>query len=551
MRIVKKLALLFSIIILFTISVTSFFIFQIFEEHLIEIKIQDMEKVLDDKEIQIQNTYAKSLGAYIFSTQNPNFVKCFELNEDYEVQVVQFTVESGDIGEKLETWTSNFEKQFSMDQNCLVEVTYSSTYLNEIDPEIQKHFTIPPKIVKDILFIDLGKMFIFDDQTSMISNSDQKLPPNLMSQLSKYDFRNNELENFIITTENQIYHVKSKQIQTLDWTLVYVLPESQILADDKTLSTLTQTIIAVSSLLITFGLILIYIISSRISKPIITLSDECHNQVPHNLKPVSEVTGDEIGEVSVAINSMIEQVNQLKKQKDEFIAMLTHELKTPLIPIFNWCENLQHEKMQSNLTPKQKNAIVVINECAHRLEKLITDMLNAHKLDLEQLPIHPHEFDMKQLMDAIHRHWSNVMKSKNIEFHCHSPHTIKMFSDDRRIEQIFATFITNSIDFVPENDAKIEIGCTEHDDKNIICYVKDNGIGIAKEVQANLFKKFYQADSSSRRKHGGTGLGLAVAKGIIELLEGTIEIHSDKGKGAELKFILPKRIKDRKKEEKK
>ena len=95
----------------------------------------------------------------------------------------------------------------------------------------------------------------------------------------------------------------------------------------------------------------------------------------------------------------------------------------------------------------------------------------------------------------------------------------------------------NSADFVPEN-GRIEINAQSKDGK-VVFYVKDNGIGIPKEKQDDLFKKFYQIDTSFKRKHGGTGLGLVICKGIMEGLDGNIWLESDDGKGATFYFSLP------------
>jgi len=101
--------------------------------------------------------------------------------------------------------------------------------------------------------------------------------------------------------------------------------------------------------------------------------------------------------------------------------------------------------------------------------------------------------------------------------------------------------IRNATDFVPEKKGIIEIGTSE--ENNLITfYVKDNGIGISKENVDKLFIKFYQVDTSARRKHGGTGLGLVICKGIVEGLGGKIWIDSEEGKGTTVLFTIPKKI---------
>ena len=111
-------------------------------------------------------------------------------------------------------------------------------------------------------------------------------------------------------------------------------------------------------------------------------------------------------------------------------------------------------------------------------------------------------------------------------------------SDQNRILQVLSALLSNAVEYVPENNGRIDLDVKETDDR-IIFSVKDNGIGIYKENQKLLFKKFYQIDTSHTRKHGGTGLGLAICKGIVEGLGGMIWVESEVGKGTVFYFSVP------------
>ena len=129
------------------------------------------------------------------------------------------------------------------------------------------------------------------------------------------------------------------------------------------------------------------------------------------------------------------------------------------------------------------------------------------------------------------------MDDKNIQFTNTTKEKLKITSDPDRLNQVFANLIKNAVDFVPEN-GKIEINAARKNG-DVIFYVKDNGKGIPKEKQDGLFKKFYQIDTSLKRSHGGTGLGLVICKGITEALGGTIWLESEVGKGATFYFKIP------------
>jgi len=130
------------------------------------------------------------------------------------------------------------------------------------------------------------------------------------------------------------------------------------------------------------------------------------------------------------------------------------------------------------------------------------------------------------------------MQEKQLHFVNVTKETVFATTDGASLEQVFTNLIRNSVDFVPK-EGTIEVGCRGVNDK-VLCYVKDNGIGIPKEKQANLFNKFYQVDSSLRRKHGGTGLGLAICKGILEGLGGKIWLDSIPERGTTFYFEIPK-----------
>jgi len=109
-----------------------------------------------------------------------------------------------------------------------------------------------------------------------------------------------------------------------------------------------------------------------------------------------------------------------------------------------------------------------------------------------------------------------------------------------RFRQIFSNLLKNAIDFTPQENGIIEIGAEDKGDK-VLFYVKDNGVGIPKEKQKNLFKNFFQSDTSNSRKHSGMGLGLALSRGLVEAHGGQIWCESNIGQGTEFYFTIPKK----------
>jgi PAS domain S-box-containing protein len=212
------------------------------------------------------------------------------------------------------------------------------------------------------------------------------------------------------------------------------------------------------------------------------------------------------------LKDSLEDIRTADKMKDEFSTMVSHELKTPLTPIKFNTEMLLEPGVLGPLNQEQTSIIKDIEENAIRLESLISES--------------------KNLLPSI--------QEKGIELEIENSYDGEIVSDENRIQQVMENLIRNSIDFVPEEGGKISIKTQISDDFVIFC-VQDNGIGIPKDKQKNLFQKFYQVDTSHTRKHGGTGLGLVICKGFVEGLGGEIWCESEEEKRTTFSFTIPKK----------
>ncbi len=243
-------------------------------------------------------------------------------------------------------------------------------------------------------------------------------------------------------------------------------------------------------------------------------------------------------EEEIILNQYL-KIKQIEEQKDQFASMISHELTTPLFPIKFQTEMLKDSKILGKLNEEQINAINDIHKNAILLEKLISDILDAQKLELGKMKFIKTDFELKQFMKQMSDNSKTIIGNKAIEFENTTKDQITLTSDPDRLTEVFSNLIKNSSDFVAENVGKIEIGA-QVQENNILFHVKDNGIGIPKNKQINLFRKFYQIDTSMKRSHHGSGLGLAICKGIIEGLGGKIWLESAEGLGTIIYFTIPK-----------
>jgi len=286
-------------------------------------------------------------------------------------------------------------------------------------------------------------------------------------------------------------------------------------------------------------------VSSRIASPITELSEKLKAQrMDQKLRNIDIKRNtidkdDEINEVIYTINSMIHRLNELEERKDTFLSMVTHELKTPASVIIGFSKLLLKPGMTGELNPDQIKSIETVKRNATRLESLIGDLLDSRKLDLNKMKFAYADVDITKLLEYIQTSNANIMQEKQIQFVNSTKETIFATTDGSRLEQVFTNLIRNSVDFVPDSGGLIEVNARGEGNK-ILCYVKDNGIGIPKEKLSDLFNRFYQVDSSLRRRHGGTGLGLSICKGIVNGLGGKIWVESEAGKGSTFYFEIPK-----------
>jgi signal transduction histidine kinase len=325
----------------------------------------------------------------------------------------------------------------------------------------------------------------------------------------------------------------------------------------KTVLNEIGTLVGIASAVIGTGAVLVvFWVSSRIALPIKQLDFQLKSQhVGKKLKNIEIKRNlvdqhDEINEVIYVINSMINQINELEEKKEDSLAILTHELKTPLSSMLGFSQLLQKPKVMGELNPKQEKALNIINKNVTNLKVMITDLLDFQKLDLEKMIFAYTYVDINKLFEKLIDNHKKYMYEKQIEFLYSGSRTTvnvvgrvppeKIFTttDRERVEKVFDQLILNAIDFVPDKGGKIEIGAQAKEGE-ILFYVKDNGIGMPVEKQKDLFQKSLP-DKTISRKHGATGLGLAICKGIINGLGGKIWVESEQGKGSVFYFTIPK-----------
>ncbi len=254
---------------------------------------------------------------------------------------------------------------------------------------------------------------------------------------------------------------------------------------------------------------------------------------------------DEIGELAATFNAMSstiqekeEEAKKIEIAKDEFLAMITHELKTPLVPIQGYSDILLGEHLGPlNLT--QKERLQIISSSASTLLQLISDLLDAQKLELGQLRIKKEKNNIK---DTVEKTILGILPnaiSDDISLAFSPKKDIYAVYDEDRIKQVLTNLIKNSLKATSPKTGKVEVTLEEKPNEVVIS-VKDNGRGIPLAAKDNIFKKFYQVDTTSTREKGGSGLGLSICKGIVEAHGGNIWMQNNIPQGTIFSFTIPR-----------
>ena len=238
------------------------------------------------------------------------------------------------------------------------------------------------------------------------------------------------------------------------------------------------------------------------------------------------------------IEEQLVALKKLNRIKDEFLTMITHELKTPLVPINSYTDILLSEVL-GPLNAAQKNRLEIMKSSSKSLLKLISDILDAQKIELGQLTLQKESHDISEIIKETVSKMKPIVERAGISITTDLDEGLSCQCDRIRIEQVLSNLITNSLDFCSKGIGKIHIKLYPQA-SSVKIVVKDNGVGIVKSDLDKIFVKFYQVDTTTTREHGGTGIGLSVCKGIIEGHGGKIWAESEgRNKGTEIHILLP------------
>ncbi|MEW5760387.1 MAG: ATP-binding protein [Candidatus Thermoplasmatota archaeon] len=248
---------------------------------------------------------------------------------------------------------------------------------------------------------------------------------------------------------------------------------------------------------------------------------------------------EEAEKYSKELEKAYEELKTLAKMKSDFIHIAAHELRTPLTPIKAYVDLIKAEKL-GRITWQQKEKLEIASENLDRLARLIDDMLDTIRIETRKLELRKEWLSIGEVVDIALDNLKSIMLDRKRRISIHVPDNLPtVYADKELITKVFVNLLSNAVKYTTSTTDKITVEARE-EEKNIHITVADTGIGIPVDKREKIFEKFYLVDSSLTRRHRGIGLGLAIAKGIVEEHGGKIWAESEGlGKGSTFHVVLP------------
>jgi len=231
-----------------------------------------------------------------------------------------------------------------------------------------------------------------------------------------------------------------------------------------------------------------------------------------------------------------EKAEESDKLKTAFLSNMSHEIRTPMNGIIGFSQMLDNPKLSYE---KQKVYLNIINQSCEQLLVIVDDILDISKIDTKQCSIKIDNVSVNDLLSDLVTFYRNKTKDLDINISINCGLSDKegiIVVDEVKLRKVLNNLISNAVKFTPKGN--INIGYT-FENKSIVFYIKDSGIGISEELFDKIFERFRQAETTLSRRYGGTGLGLSIAQGFIELLGGKIWLESKLNVGSTFYFSIP------------
>ncbi|KPJ71825.1 hypothetical protein AMJ50_00750 [Parcubacteria bacterium DG_74_3] len=241
--------------------------------------------------------------------------------------------------------------------------------------------------------------------------------------------------------------------------------------------------------------------------------------------------------IAFTITNSFERLTEANRMKSEFISVVSHQLRTPLSNL-SWAAELLMSGKLGKIEKKQTEYFKILKENSTRMGELVKDLLIVSRLETKTLSFTNKEFDLSEIVKKLIWEFTTFAKASNVDLKFKAPKKLsKVWADSFQIKLVIENLLDNSIRYIKDK-GEVQMRLEQRGNK-IYFEIKDNGVGIPKNDQKYIFQKFFRSENIMKYQTQGSGLGLYIAKSIIEKSGGKIGFISQEGKGSTFWFTLP------------
>jgi two-component system, OmpR family, sensor histidine kinase ArlS len=302
----------------------------------------------------------------------------------------------------------------------------------------------------------------------------------------------------------------------------------------KLISQLNKHIFVASLLILFTVLIFIFFLSKALTKPLITMKEATKKLSKGDFSvTLPKPSNDELGELSLSIQTLANDLNYLKQERNEFLASISHELRTPLTYISGYADIARRKNLDEKDRVQYLN---IIQEESQRVSSLLKELFDLAKLDQNTFSINKEQVNLSNFFQAIYERVLPAFKNKRIQLVLDCPADLFIEIDPIRFEQVLINLLDNSLKYSDESSTTTVRAVKENGKVQIT--ILDQGIGIPEEDLPHIFDRLYRVDKSRSRATGGFGLGLSIVKQLVEAHGGEITVESQVGVGTRFTITL-------------
>ncbi|MFB6801619.1 ATP-binding protein [Peribacillus butanolivorans] len=288
------------------------------------------------------------------------------------------------------------------------------------------------------------------------------------------------------------------------------------------ISQLNKHFLFATLLLLFFMLITIYFLSKALTRPLITMKEATTKLSKGNFSVSVPVRSkDELGELAQSIQSLANELNYLKKERNEFLASISHELRTPLTYIKGYADIARRKDLD---IPERTQYLEIIHEESKRLNSLLDELFNIARMDVNTFTISKETVPLSSFLQSVYEKVLPAFTNKNIQLNLECKDNLFMDIDPSRFEQVLLNLLDNALKY--SNEYTVTTIKATESIGSISISIIDQGVGIPRADIPHVFDRLYRVEKSRARATGGFGLGLSIVKQLVEVQGGTISVKS-------------------------